>query len=192
MTKEVARKKLDLPLKNKIVLYTGNLHPWKGVGTLALAVEKLDSDIETYIIGGSDEGVKDFKSKYGHIKNLKMTGYRPHGEIALWQWAADVLVVPNSAKEKIYLYETSPLKLFEYMATQTTPIIASNTPAIAEILSEKNAVLIEPDNPEVLAKTINQVLDNDYSDRAEQAFLDVQNYTWDKRAKNILKKLSDT
>lgn len=117
-----------------------------------------------------------------------MVGHRPHQEIPYWLKAADVLVLPNSAKEKISRFYTSPLKLFEYMASGT-PIVASDLPSIREVLNEKNAVLVKPDSPEFLTAGIMKVLENPYlSDKiSKQAFQDVQNYTWEKRAEKILR-----
>ncbi|MFH1997247.1 MAG: glycosyltransferase, partial [Patescibacteria group bacterium] len=65
----------------------------------------------------------------------------------------------------------------------------SDLPSIREILNENNSVLVQPDNPEALANGIKQVLQNsDLADRiSKQAFVDVQNYTWEKRAEKILK-----
>ena len=59
---------------------------------------------------------------------------------------ADVLVLPNSAKDKMNLY-TSPIKMFEYMASKR-PIVASSLPSIKEILSDQdNAILFNPNDP---------------------------------------------
>ena len=186
LTKEEARKKLNLPLKNKIVLYTGHLFSWKGVDTLALATKKLASDTLVYIVGGKDKDIENFKAKYNKIKNLKVMGYRPHSEMSAWQWAADVMVIPNTAKEQISLYDTSPMKLFEYMATETTPMIVSDIPSITEVANDDNAIIVKPDDPDVLSLAIKKVLAGDYSQQAKQAFADVQYYTWDKRAERIL------
>ena len=63
---------------------------------------------------------------------------------------ADVLVLPNPASAISNRF-TSPLKLFDYMASGR-PIVASNLPAIREILRDtENAVLVEPGNPDALA-----------------------------------------
>ena len=68
------------------------------------------------------------------------------------------------------------------------PIVASDLPSIREILNEENAVLVEPNNPEALAEGIKKILQNpELADKiSKQAFRDVQNYTWQKRAQKIL------
>ena len=77
--------------------------------------------------------------------------------------------------------------MFEYMASKR-PIMASDLPSIREILNENNSILVEPDNPEVLAEGIKNALENfEFSASiANQAFQDIQNYTWQKRVKKIL------
>jgi glycosyltransferase involved in cell wall biosynthesis len=73
------------------------------------------------------------------------------------------------------------------MASET-PIIASNLPSLKEILNNKNCVFFESDNPENLAEKIIDLSQNEQKqiDISKQAFQDVQKYTWQKRAKDIL------
>lgn len=181
-----AREKLGLPQDKKIVLYTGHLYSWKGVQTLAEASQFLPENTEVYFIGGTAEDIKKFKIN-GYPISIKIVGHRLHQEIPYWLKAADVLVLPNSGKEEISRHWTSPLKMFEYMASKR-PIVASDLPSIREILNEHNAILVEPDNPEALAQGIKKALEDKLlSDKiSEKAFSDVQQYTWQKRAEKIL------
>ena len=192
-TQQECRKKLDLPLGKKIVLYTGHLYPWKGAGTL-LEAAKLSifnyqfSNTLFIFVGGTDKDVDNFRKAAKGLDNVRIVGRRPHKEISYWQRAADVLVLPNPAKYDISKYWTSPMKLFEYMASGK-PVVASDLPSSREILNEKNAVLVEPDNQESLAIGIKTVLQNPElaAKISKQAFLDVENYTWSKRADSIIK-----
>ena len=188
-TGDDCRKKLGLPLDKKIVLYAGHLYGWKGTQVLADASQYLPEDAEIYFVGGTSEDVRKFKIQNSRY-SIHAIGQRPHSEIPYWLAAADVLVLPNSGKEDISKYWTSPMKMFEYMASKR-PIVASDLPSIREILNEENAVLVEPDNPEKLAEGINIVLQNpQLSDRiSTKAAFDVQEYTWSKRAKNIWQRL---
>ncbi|MBI2450078.1 MAG: glycosyltransferase family 4 protein [Candidatus Nealsonbacteria bacterium] len=180
-TKSETRRMLNLPLDKKIVLYAGHLYEWKGVQTLSEASQYLPENVDVYFVGGTKEDVEKFK-----IKNLNVVGHRPYPEIPLWLQAADVLVLPNSGKEEISRKWTSPLKMFEYMASGI-PIVASDLPSIREVLNEDNAVLVEPDSPEKLAEGIKIVLqDHNLSDKIlAKAFEDVKEFTWQKRAQKI-------
>lgn len=193
-SQEECRRKLNLPLNKKVVLYTGHLFAWKGVDTLADASRYLPDEVEIYFVGGTDKDIKRFRSKYSKANNIKIIGHRLHSEIPYWQKAADILVLPNTAKEDISKYWTSPMKMFEYMASGR-PIVASDLPSLGEIFrdfsrnpKEGNTVLVEPDNPEALALGIGKLL-QDYQLAAKissKAFQDVQQHTWGKRAEEIL------
>ena len=184
-TKEECRKKLNLPLDKKIVLYTGHLYQWKGVQTLVAASEYLPANVEVYFVGGTTKDIRDFRLQTLNLK-LKIVGHKPYSEIPCWLRASDVLVLPNSAKEEISKSWTSPLKLFEYMAAKK-PIISSDLPSLREVLNKGNAILVKPDSPEELAEGIKKALENPglANKISEQAFLDVKQYTWDNRVKKI-------
>jgi GxxExxY protein len=172
----------------KIALYTGHFFAWKGVYTLALASAFLDDDVFVYFVGGSPEDAEKFETFVleNKLDKVRLIGFRPHQEIPIWLKAADVLVLPNTGKEDISLYYTSPMKLFEYMAAKK-PIVASNIPSILEILNQENSVLADPDNPEALAKGIKKVLsDKELAEKiSNQAHQDVQKYAWEERARRI-------
>ena len=159
-----AREKLGLDPNKKLVVYTGSRQSWKGVETLEAATKFLPTDMETMIIMGKSQA-----------------------EIPAYLKAADVLVIPNSDKQAISRLYTSPMKLFEYMASGT-PIVASNLPSLREIVDDSMASFFAPDNPESLAKTIEQVF-SDYSQaekKADVALERVKEYSWKNRAESIL------
>jgi len=182
------RLKLDLPLDKKIILYNGNMYPWKGAHILAEAGKYLDNNYQIVFVGGSEYEIKEFRSKFSDQENISIVGYKHHWQMPYWLKAADIFSLPNSGKEDISKYWTSPLKMFEFMAVKR-PIIASNLPSLREILNKKNSFLVKPDNPEEIAKAIKFLLNNsDFSaNLSEQAFNDVKKYTWLGRADKIIK-----
>lgn len=188
LTQEEARTQLGLPQGDTMAMYTGHLYSWKGVDTLAEAAKEIPS-VQVYFVGGTDFDVNRFQQKYGDIPNIKIIGHRPHAEIPVWQKAADILVLPNTAKEDISKYYTSPMKLFEYMASGR-PIVASNIPSITELLDKENALLVLPDDVQNLVAGINTLmLSPQKGVLADRALLDVKEHTWSKRAQRIIKKL---
>jgi len=180
ITKEEARTKLNLDSTKKYVVYTGHLYSWKGVDMLADAARLLPNGVEVLFVGGREEDIKSFGEKYKDVKNVHLVGFRPHKEIPLWQCAADVLVLPNTAKEEISAHYTSPMKLFEYMASGR-PIVASRLPSVTEILSEKEAILVTPDDAENLAQGIVSALS-----LSTHIHLKLDKYRWTTRAQSIL------
>ncbi len=187
VSKEDARKRLGLPLNKKLAIYTGHLYAWKGVDVLARAAEFLQENMEAVFVGGSPVDIAPFRKKYGADARIRIVGQRPYKEIPLYLQAADVLVLPNTATEAVSRWYTSPIKLFEYMASGR-PIIAADLPSIRDVLNEKNAVLVPPDEPEVLARAIADLcVDPARAGRvATEARREVEQFTWQKRAQSIL------
>lgn len=186
ITKEEARKSSELPVDKPIVMYTGHLYPWKGVDTLAQAAKTMQETLFVFV-GGIEPELTQFKEKYKQYKNIIVRPFVQREKIPQYLKSADVLVIPNSQHEKISAQYTSPLKLFEYMASKR-PIVVSDLPSMRAVLSEHNAFFAEADNAASFSEVIQRVFESKESAAriAEQAFQDVGKYTWEKRAKDIL------
>lgn len=183
-TKDAARRRLGLPADKNVALYVGMFEGWKGMDTLLAAAERVGPRTLITVIGGEDESlVKKFAAAHPRVRFL---GYHPARELPNNLAAADVLLVPNTAKNNESVRFTSPLKLFAYMASEK-PIVASNLPSIREILGEDDGFLVEPDNPDALAGGIETALaDTEEAEkRARHAYEHVKEYTWEARAKKI-------
>ena len=187
-TKEVARNLLGLPQDQKIILYAGHLFSWKGVDTLLASHEFLKENQHIYFIGGSEEDIESFRTKLvkSGAKNVSVVGNKLHSEVPLWYKAADVLVLPNTAKEEASKNETSPVKLFEYMASGV-PIVASDLPSIRNVVNESMVWFFKPDDAGSLAATIHDALE--YKEESQNKSLvaknDVKQYTWSSRIGDI-------
>lgn len=184
-----ARKKIGIPLGKKIVMYTGQLFNWKGVDTLIQSVKILPQDALVYVVGGSKTDVDNCKKEIPEASDERIVfiPFQQHSEIPIWLRASDVLILPNTGKQKVSLYYTSPMKLFEYLAAGK-PIVASAIPSIMEILNDSNSVLVSPDDPAELAMGINKVFKSaDFAKSiAGKASRDSKKYTWEKRAQIII------
>ncbi|MFA5124392.1 MAG: glycosyltransferase family 4 protein [Patescibacteria group bacterium] len=187
ITATESRKKINLPLDKKLIVYTGHLYGWKGAQVLAEAARYLSNESLVVFIGGTKEDVEAFKKKNVNSANVLILGHQPHKQIPFYLKAADVLVLPNSGQEKISQFYTSPLKLFEYLASGV-PIVASNLPSLREILNDNNAILVEPDNSDLLAAGINRALTQRQlaENISRCARSDAEKYTWKKRAEKIV------
>lgn len=185
------RKKLELPLDKKIAMYVGHLYGWKGVDTILRAAKflKEKKNILFVVVGGDEGEQKEFlaKIKEEGIENILSLGHTPKKEIPKYLQSADILLLPNSAKSEESVKYTSPIKMFEYLASGI-PVIASDLPSLREVLHEKNSLLVKPDSPEALSEGIEKLLsDSVFSEAlARHAHADAEKYTWDNYAKKIL------
>ena len=184
-SKADARRELGLPKKTKIVMYFGLLDEWKGVDTLFKSSgQLLMQGIRIAIAGGSEAEVSRLKQQYPDVIFLGFTEYR---RLPRLQVAADILVVPNSAKSLISTHYTSPLKVFAHMASGV-PLIASDLPSLHEVLNEKNAYFFKADESASLIQGIQEILadTNAGQTRATKAKLDAKEYFWSTRAERII------
>ncbi len=199
LNKQEALAKLNLSekIKNeivekKILLYTGSFKTMgvdKGINEIMEALKILDSNVFFAAVGGSTcdiEFYNQMASGLGVSSRVLLVSHVSQKELAVWQKAADILLMPFPKKAH-YEYFMTPLKMFEYMASQR-PIIASDLPSIREVLNEKNCLFCQPQDAEDLAEKIKFLLANDeYGKKiTAQAYADVKNYTWDKRVGDIL------
>ncbi len=186
MSKEEARARLGLPPQSrKIICYSGHLYEDRGGDILLEAAEHLANEVVFLFVGGyrNDLARLDGRPK----DNVIFTGFVSPSSVPLYLFAADVLVIPYTLQIPTVKY-TSPLKMFEYMGAGR-PIVASRLSVFEEILEDgKNAILVEPENAVSLANGIKKVLEDERLAQklANQAYLDVQDYTWNKRAQRIL------
>jgi glycosyltransferase involved in cell wall biosynthesis len=188
------RVKTGLPVDKKIVLYVGHLYEWKGAHVLAEAVSLLGKDVLVVFVGGMKGNVDSFRERFAPGAKgsaitdgrIFITGHQPHALIPRYLRAADVLVLPNSAKEDISRLYTSPMKLFEYMASGV-PIVASNLPSIHEVIDESTAFFAKPDDPQSLAEGIRYVLGHQKEavQKAGRSVDKVKDYDWACRGRRI-------
>jgi len=190
--KNEARSALGLSQHKIIAVYTGHLYVWKGVETLARAAAKLPKEFEVVFVGGVDSDVAAFRKRFGEQGNIRIVGQRPHRQMPTWLTAADMLVLPNTARDDVSRRYTSPMKLFEYMAAHR-PIVASDLPSIREVLDTESAYLVAPDAPDALSETLVRVRDEpeEAEARARRAREQVEQYTWQRRANEITQFMND-
>lgn len=191
LDRSAVRRQLVPEFHRPIILYTGHLYDWKGAQVLAAAARFLP-DFYFVFIGGMADDCEQFRRRF-NFSNLVILGRRPHRDIANYLRSADVLVYPNpglsrqKSLTRFATYDTSPIKLFEYMASGV-PIVATDLPSTRELLNDHNATLVKPNDAQALAQGIDQVLTH-YQimlEKAGQALNDVQPYSWSARAKHIL------
>jgi glycosyltransferase involved in cell wall biosynthesis len=179
-----------LPRADLVVGYAGHLYPWKGVDILLESLARLPQ-ARGLIVGGHDKEpdlrrVKETADRLGIVSRVTFTGQVAPSEVPRLLQQADVLALPNPASA-ISTFYTSPLKLFEYMAAGK-PIVASDLPAIREVLRhEVTALLVPPGDPGALASEVERLASDPSlgAALARAASAAVRDYSWERRAERI-------
>ena len=190
--KDELRAELNLPKDSFLVGYVGKfktLEMEKGIKTMIEALPLSGNETKMVFVGGEESEIKEYKmfsNRFNVLPQCIFISYQPHAKVIRYIKAMDALVIPFPNKPH-YAFYASPLKLFEYMASGR-PIIASSLPALREILNDKNALFFKPDDAPDLARAIKMLKSSQMLGYhlSQQALADVQQYTWQKRAKNIL------
>ena len=144
------------------------------------------------VVAGGLRGESDLDRVHALVTDLglrdrvHLRGFVPPAELEHEREQAAVFVVPN-LDSTTSRYYTSPLKLFEAMASGR-PVVASDLPSIREVIEHgRNGLLVPPGEPRELASALLRLLtDRELGERlATQAFDDVARYSWDRRAEKI-------
>jgi glycosyltransferase involved in cell wall biosynthesis len=178
--------------------YVGHLYPGKGMEMVAALAEALP-ECDLHAVGGTEKDLASWRARCAGRANLHLHGYVPHALVPSYLARFDLLLAPpapsvaSAAGREIGRW-MSPLKLFEYMAAGK-PILASDIPALREILRDgETALLLPPGETGAWAAAARALLADTsgaaaLGDQARAAFL--ATYTWDARATRILARLQD-
>lgn len=147
-TQAEARAQIGWAQDAFIVGYVGRLQTMaadKGVGTLVEALAQVGS-ASLGLVGGPDDMAEALRQHWLTI-GLSANQFLYAGQVApdkvpLYLAALDVCVIPLPWTTH-FAYYTSPMKLFEYMASRRA-IIASDLPSIGEVVKDGETALLVP------------------------------------------------
>ena len=183
----------DLERFRSVAGYFGHLYEGRGI-ELILHVAADDPNIAFLIFGGNDGDIKRFESR-NNLRNVFIMGHVAPARAVKLMTLMDVLLMPHQRRVLIGRDDidiakwTSPMKMFEYMASGV-PIIASKLPVLQEVLCHQhNALLAEPDAPAEWSNSLRSLVSDDELGRhlahnARRTYLDEHN--WVERARRLL------
>lgn len=183
------RRKTGLPTDSFVVSFLGVLYKHQGVQILAQAASQLiqqKPDVH-FLIGGDGPYRKDLEhtvEKLGLNSCFRFLGNVPYEEAPIIIGAGDVCVAPFLKTRG----ETSPLKIFDYLACGR-PVIASDLSCLRWVTDSSGAVLlVPPEDPMALAGAILNLLEDKQRriKMAEKGRAWVQSYSWREIAKQTL------
>lgn len=173
--------------------YVGNLYQGRGMDLIAELADGTP-EVDVHVVGGTAEDIAHWQDQLGEPDGITFHGFVPQNDLDRYLLAFDVLLAPYQWDVATHAGHNtvqwmSPLKILEYMAAGRA-IVASDLPAIEEILSDgETALLCDPEDVEEWADALERLReDPDLRRRlgrqARREFED--SYTWEKRAETVL------
>lgn len=151
------RTRLGIPKASQIILFAGRISWEKGWEHFVEAANYLRERSNLHFLvssgGLQHKRMEKLIGELGLKERFTVTGYLPHSEMPVALSSGDVFVFPSNFEEFGYA-------LLEAMAVES-PIVATSVGGIPEVVGEgEAAILVPPSSPDLLAKAIEEILDN--------------------------------
>lgn len=185
--KTKARKELGLNEKDIILISIGALIPRKGheflIDGIKMLIENEGLDKIKLLIVGDGELKTYLVSKIesnGLQNNVRLIGAVPHDELYKWLSASDFFCLTSSR-------EGWPTVFFEAWACGV-PVLATSVHGAPEaICSDKFGLLIDKQDPLLIAQTIKKAIEMKWD--PEEMMLYASNNSWDKMVERMYEEL---
>ncbi|HED06811.1 MAG TPA: glycosyltransferase [Ignavibacteria bacterium] len=171
----------------RVILFFGFIRDYKGLDVLLKALPLIDDNekIKLLIAGEFYSNENEYRKLINELKIEKSlilkTDFIPASEVKYYFSACDVAVLPYK--------NASQSGIAQIAMNFNKPVIASNVGGLSEVVvNEKTGLLVEKNNPNKLAETIQ----NFYKRNLEQNFvnnilLEKDKYSWSNFSNRLLK-----
>jgi glycosyltransferase involved in cell wall biosynthesis len=182
LSKSEARVKLSLPVDGKVILSVGHLTRNKGFDLVIKAVRILLEDrrqqnIRLNIVGDGIF-VKDLERIVSELdvgSQVSLRGTVSHEELFLWYSAADLFCLASEM-------EGWPNVILESLACGT-PVVATFTGGVPEIISSDKIGLITKRNERNIADTIHHALNKSW--QSQKLIEYARDHSWERAARSL-------
>jgi glycosyltransferase involved in cell wall biosynthesis len=147
MERDACRKRLELPLDQKLIGYCGSIARNRGISTLFEACElarKKLPDLKLVLCGRRER-------RLAIPRSTILLDWLKDREVPLLLNALDAVAVPNHSSS--FSNSSYPVKLYEAMACER-PLTATATESVAWILNKHPLSLVEPQDVSAFASSI--------------------------------------
>lgn len=172
IAQEEAKEAINIPCKNRLLLFVGRIEPLKGLQNLLKAIALIRerrTPAETcyclVVIGGDpNASIEAMSSEMIHIKRLSkelgledlvvFLGKRAQDTLPYYYSAADILIMPS-------YYESFGMVALEAMACGT-PVVASQVGGLPFLVQDgKTGFVVPGGDPEALVEPLMKLMNND-------------------------------
>lgn len=154
IARDVARERVGLPARGRVIVCVSRLSHEKGVDVLIDAAALLQTrDARVVIVGDGPEeaALKERAQRLGVSERVVFAGAKSHADVPTWIAAADLAVL--SSRKEGY-----PNALVEYLACGR-PAVATRVGGVPEILvSPALGEMVESENAPALARALDEAL----------------------------------
>ena len=146
-------------LKNKIIMYVGNLEVYQGIDLLMDGFAEANKEYKAaklVIVGGNEADIDKYKQKgekLGISNNLVFLGPKPIEHLKYYLSKADILASPRTRGFN------TPMKIYSYLDSGK-PVIATDLPTHTQVLTNSVSMLVEP-KPMAMADGLVKLLSNE-------------------------------
>ncbi len=180
-----------------LLVYAGGLADWKGVDTMLKALA-LVPQARLEILGGRENSpdwqrISELAARLGLGQRLSMRPQASQARVRQLLARGALAIWPGSGRQRQAAEFTSPLKLFEYLASGC-PVVAPDLPSARAIVNPgEHALLFQPDNAPDLARAMGALLaDPELARRLGRAGRELaRGFTWQARAQRILQAMDE-
>ena len=183
-----ARRALGLDPAAPLIVYAGMTFSYRSLDKLLAALVPLRVTVpgaKLALVGGRASEVATLQAQQATLPlehAVIWAGPQPQEIVARYLRAADVLIVPDTVTD----ITASPLKLFEYLATERA-VVLPDIPALLEILPSAVGYYFKRGDTSDMARALATALhDPDRSRREQAGRAAVGNHTYHRRAERIL------
>jgi len=190
MTKEKARKLLEIDNDKYVILCFGFIRKYKGLDIIINAVSKLRLSFRNVVLVIAGKEIEHFKKYKDMIKRLDLQNfvhsypyYIPNDEISTFFLASDVVVLPYKR-----IFQSGVIQL---AFAHAKPVIASELGGIPDLVNNgKTGFLVKPGDPHALASALEKFFSLSEKKRYEMGlngrYLAQNLYSWKDIAKKTL------
>ena len=148
------------------IRYAGQFSIWKNTDVMIEALKFLPDNVVLDVAGGklgANEATKKMLAKQSQIHGVQSRvncfGFLPPKQVSLFLAEADCLVLPLGDNVQSRFF-TSPIKLFEYAASNV-PMVVSRQPTTLSLIEDGvHALMVKPDSPQDLARAVINIMNN--------------------------------